>query len=258
LIALVHHPLALETGLAAEVARTLRESETRALSHARHVVVTSRFTARLLVADYGAPAHRMSVAPPGTDRVVPARAPRSGALALLAVGAVTRRKGYDVLIAALAALTDLDWSLTIVGDLTRDAGAAAGLFGDIARHDLQRRVTVAGAVDGERLAKLYANADLFALASRFEGYGMAFADALAHGLPVVGTTAGAIPTTVPMTAAVLAAPDDVDGFAEALRRVIADPAERWRLAAGARAAGDALPTWEQSSRLFAEALEAAA
>ena len=136
-----------------------------------------------------------------------------GVMRLLAVGAVVPRKGYDVLVAALATLTDLPWQLTIAGDRTRDRDTAAQLEADIARHGLGDRIAVLGAVSPQRLAELYADADLFVLASHFEGYGMAYAEAIAHGLPVIGTTAGAIPDTVPQDAGLLVAPDDVAAFA---------------------------------------------
>jgi len=87
----------------------------------------------------------------------------------------------------------------------------------------------------------------------FEGYGMAFAEAIAHGLPVVGTRAGAIPDTVPADAGVLVPPDDVEALAAALRRLIEDPRERGRLAAGARAA--TFPTWQEQAARFAAVLD---
>jgi glycosyltransferase involved in cell wall biosynthesis len=176
---------------------------------------------------------------------------------LLAVGAVVARKGYDVLLAALATLVDLSWRLVIVGDLGRDAQAVARLYGDITRFDLADRVQVAGVVSAKRLASLYASADIFVLASRFEGYGMAFSEAIAHGLPVVGTTAGAIPEAAPAGAALLAPPGDVGAFAAAVRRLIENAAERRRRGAAARAAAGALPTWDESAALFAQAIEAA-
>ena len=123
------------------------------------------------------------------------------------------RKGYDVLLAALAELKDLRWRLTIAGDRTRDPAAAARLDADIAALGLADRVTAAGAVSGERLAALYAGADLFVLPSRFEGYGMAFAEAMAHGVPVIGTTAGALPQTIPPGTGILVPPDDVPALA---------------------------------------------
>ena len=105
---------------------------------------------------------------------------------------------------------------------------------------------------------LYVEADLFVLASRFEGYGMAFAEALAHGLPVVGTTAGAIPDTVPPDAGVLVEPNDVKALTRTLRMLIENPKERQWFASGALAAGAALPTWENSAKLLAGAIEALA
>ena len=253
LVALVHHPLALESGVSTVEAAALRQSERAALACARHVVVTSAATARLLAADYDVPAERLSVVEPGTDRTeVP---PRAGdhVVALLAVGAVVPRKGYDVLVAALARLRDLPWRLLIAGDLARNPDAARRLAADIARLGFAERVTIAGAVTPDRLAVFYAAADLFVLPSRFEGYGMAYAEAIAHGVPVVGTTAGAIPETVPAGAGVLVPPDDIDALAAALRRLIERPDERQRLAAGARAAR--FPSWRDQAGLFAGILE---
>ncbi len=257
LVALVHHPLALEAGLMTGAAAGLRQSETEALTCARRVIVTSAFTARILVADYGVPVGRVSVVRPGNDRAAPARGNGGGRVEMLSVGAVTRRKGYDVLVAAVARLLDLDWRLTIVGALDRDAEAAARLRADIASFGLSERVRVTGAITDDQLAGLYATADVFVLASRFEGYGMAFAEAIAHGLPVIGAAAGAVPETIPAGAGLLAPPDDVSAFASAIRRLIEDTAERQRLAAGARAAAAALPTWREAAEAFAKALEQA-
>jgi glycosyltransferase involved in cell wall biosynthesis len=262
LVALVHHPLAQESGLAAVDAQALRMSERAALAAARRVVTTSASTARIVVQDYGVAPDRVTVAPPGTDRVGFAVGSRDGTLALVAVGAIVRRKGYDVLLAALAGLGDpgahLPWRLTIAGDRGRDAAEAKRLDATIARHRLADRVAVLGAVSAERLAELYMGADIFVLASRFEGYGMAYGEAIAHGLPVIGTTAGAIPDTVPAGAGLLVPADDVAALREALRRLIVDPAERRTLAAAARAAAAELPTWQAAAELFARAIEAAA
>jgi glycosyltransferase involved in cell wall biosynthesis len=257
LIALVHHPLAMETGLSSRDADALRESETRALGRARRVIATSAFTGRILVSDYGVSADRLMIAQPGSDRMARTKFASSDALALLAVGAITHRKGYDVLVAALAMLADLPWRLTIVGDRSRDSDAVARLDADIARFQLSDRVTVAGAVPAQRLADLYAAAHIFVLASRFEGYGMALADALAHGLPVVGTAAGAVAETLPTGAGLLAPPDDVVALSLALRRMIADPDVRRRCADRAwRAAAD-LPSWRGAAEIFQMAIESA-
>jgi glycosyltransferase involved in cell wall biosynthesis len=257
LVALVHHPLALESGLSATEAAALRASERTALACARRVITTSAATARLVAAGYGVAASLMSVVEPGTDRV--AAAPRAGrpgdTVELLAVGSLVPRKGYDLLVAALDRLKDLPWRLTIAGDRDRDPATAQELAADIARRGLDGRIGLLGAVGAEKLASLYAAADLFVLPSRFEGYGMVYAEAIAHGLPVVATRAGAIPDTVPPEAGVLVPPDDIDALAAVLRRLIANPAERERLAAGARRAQ--FPSWGEQAARFSRALESA-
>jgi len=113
-----------------------------------------------------------------------------------------------------------------------------------------------GAVTPARLAELYRAADLFALASRFEGYGMAYAEAVAYGLPTIGTTAGAIPDTLSGECAILVEPDNVAALARALRRLIADSNERQKISSAARAAAAHFPTWRNSAALFADAIEA--
>ena len=255
LVALVHHPLALESGLTAERADALRRSERAALAAVREVVVTSPATAKLVAFDYGVPGNHITVARPGNDPASPsARAPNN-IPHLLAVGSVVPRKGFDILVAALAMLADIPWRLTIVGDLTRDPREAAKLQDLISQHGLAGRIETIGAVAQSQLAMLYGKADLFVLASRFEGYGMAYAEALSHGLPVIGTTAGAVPDTIPQGAGLLAPPDDPAALAAALRDTIVDTDQRRRLSEAAQAAARTLPTWQESAAIFAATLD---
>jgi len=259
-IALIHHPLAFESGLSSARVSTLKASETRALSFAAQVIVTSPATARDLAQSFDVPSELIQVVLPGTApaRLIRERsqttAPQQSTLRLLSVGSIVPRKGFDVLLAALYPLSELDWTLTIAGDATRDALAPAQLLGDIARFGFEDRVHVLGAVDDDRLETLYQEADAFVLASRFEGYGMAFAEALARGLPVIGTTGGAIPDTVPSTAGLLVEPDNVERLTDALRRLMQDAELRCRLSIGAREAALRQPTWQDSTNLFAAAL----
>jgi glycosyltransferase involved in cell wall biosynthesis len=255
LLALVHHPLALEWGVSPEQADALRKSERAALAKVNQVVVTSQTTAGLVASDYGVPVGRITVARPGSDPVLHSEGSGSDVPHLLSVGAISPRKGFDVLIDALAPLTKLPWQLAIAGDLTRAAHEVARLRASIQKHDLAGRIELLGAVSSERLVNLYQHADLFVLASRFEGYGMAYAEALSHGLPVIGTTAGAIPDTVPPEAGILVPPGDVNALSNALRSVIADVDLRCRLSNSAMTAAKALPAWGASGAIFARVLE---
>jgi glycosyltransferase involved in cell wall biosynthesis len=219
------------------------------------VIVTSPSTGERLSEDYDVAPGNITVAPPGTDRGVPAKGSTDGTLRLLSVGAVVPRKGFDILIAALAPIAELPWQLTIAGDLTRDEPTVTKLFADIAQHQLSERVELLGAVPHEQVTRLYSSADIFVLASHFEGYGMAYAEAMAHGLPVIGTTGGATVDTVPPNAGVLVDPGNVKALTRALKMLIEDEKARAWFASGALAASAALPTWQSTARIVADALE---
>src|SRR5690606_9251746 len=131
MVGLVHHPLAAETGLSAELVSQLFESERRALQAMRLIVVTSQSTRRALDA-YGVESHRSAVAEPGVDqpgvdqrgvdqpavdrsaneileshgRPYDASAP----VRMLCVATITPRKGHDLLIDALADLASMNWT----------------------------------------------------------------------------------------------------------------------------------------------------
>lgn len=252
-IALVHHPLSLETGLGAAQQRALFESERRALASARGVIVTSPSTARALAA-FDVPQSRIVVIEPGTEPAPLAAGSGTDALSLLCVATVTPRKGHALLIEALAGLKDPRWTLHCAGSLVMDAACASALRQAIEHHGLRDRVVLHGEQDEAGLRALYAKADAFVLPSFHEGYGMALAEALAHGLPVISTRAGAIPDTVPADAGMLVAPGDAIALRAALQRLMDDAAWRASLGAGARRARSRLSTWQQSSARFASAL----
>ncbi|NRF65371.1 glycosyltransferase family 4 protein [Aquincola sp. S2] len=256
-VALVHHPLALETGLDDAARRQLADSERRALASARIVIVPSAATARAL-APYGVPAARIRIVPPGTAPASLATGSGAGAVAglnLLCVATLSARKGHALLIEALAGLADRAWTLHCIGSTTRDRATADSLRGLIHAHGLAHRVHLLGELPPADLQTHYSQADIAVLASYFEGYGMALAEALAHGLPVIATTAGAIPDTVPPAAGMLVPPGDAAALRAALRRVFDEPALRAQLAAGARAARAMLPAWPQAVAAFEAALD---
>jgi glycosyltransferase involved in cell wall biosynthesis len=256
-MALVHHPLAFENGLAPQRRDELLRSERESLAAAKQVIASSRFTARLLAAEFGVPVEKLTVAEPGTE---PAPRAKGGGkpVRLLAVGAVSPRKGYDVLARALAAMRDRDWRLTIAGSLDRAPQAATALAGLIAAEGLAGRVALAGAVNDGKLARLYDGADIFVSPSLFEGYGMVLAEAMARGLPIVASTGGAAAETVPDAAAIKVPPGDAAALAAALRDMIADPQSRRRFADASWAAGERLPRWEDTAAAVAAVLKRAA
>lgn len=254
LLTLVHHPLADETGLAPAESARLRDSETRALHQARGVLVTSAFTARRL-ADYGVKPGRIRIVEPGVDHRARARGSGSGLLSLLCVATLTPRKGHDLLLRALAGLRSRSWHLNCVGSAERDPDWTAALLRLRDALGLADRVDFTGTLDPDALERHYHAADLAVLATRFEGYGMAISEALAHGLPVVCTRGGAAAETLPADAGIAVPVDDRGALSDALLRLLTDAGLRQTLADGAWRAGLDLPDWAQTAGRFAEAID---
>jgi glycosyltransferase involved in cell wall biosynthesis len=266
LVALVHHPVALETGVDAATAERLQAAERYALACVQRVITPSHWTARALAA-YDVPTGRIRVVEPGADQrtahgstdaraAIGAAAERTAdSLHLLCVATLTPRKGHAVLLEALAELRERRWHLTCAGSLQRDVATVGALQRQIDRLSLKNRISLLGDLDAEALGRLYERSDVFVLASYLEGYGMALAEAVAHGLPIVSTTAGAIPETVPASASLLVAPGDSRALAKALASIMDDSSLRATLAANARAARASLPTWSSAAAKFAAALD---
>ncbi len=253
LVALVHHPLGFETGLEPGRAAALLASETSALRHADAVIVTSPATKRLLVTEFAVPETRVAVALPGVDPAPRAAgSPAGGPLHLLAVGAIVPRKGYGILVSALAAIADRPWRLTIIGTTRRAPETVAALARQIELAGLSERITLAGTVGDEELARAYDGADLFVMPSLFEGYGMVLTEALARGLPILCTTGGAAAETAPGDAALKVPAGDASALAKALRRLIDAPDERSRMADAAWASAAGLPRWRDTAAIVAE------
>ena len=112
-----------------------------------------------------------------------------------------------------------------------------------------------GRVAHEALSQYYAQASLFALATRYEGYGIVFDEATVHGLPIVSCRVGAVPGTVSPEAGLLVPPDDPTSFGDALRRVLTDTDLRDSMAAAASNAAHDLATWDSTARTVAAVLE---
>lgn len=260
MVGLVHHPLAAETGLSADLVAQLFESERRALSAMRSVVVTSQSTQKALAA-YGVASDRIVVVEPGVDLPAdtqPQPDDPSAPVRMLCVATITPRKGHDLLVSALSRLTDSSWTLTCVGDTQRSPATTRALRMQIEALKLENRIVLSGEIAESALLREFRSADLFVLATYFEGYGMAVAQALAHGLPVISTRTGAIEALVPSGAGLLVEPGDATALHDALSQVLSDPDLRRRLAAGARVAGSRLASWNAAGQRLSEVLESIA
>ncbi|WP_460634005.1 glycosyltransferase family 4 protein [Leifsonia lichenia] len=245
--------------LAHMVAAELGDDERDALRSAVCIIATSRWTRAELIAQDAADPRRIVVAHPGTD-AADATVPSASGSRLLCVAAVAAHKGQDLLVTALAGAADIDgWSCTFAGSLATEPEFAAAVRAVAVAGGIADRVAFRGVLTGRALRETYAAADLAVLPSRSESYGMAVADALAHGIPVLTTGVGGISEAVgDGRAAMIVPPDDPWALGLVLRQWWADPARRQGLRAAAMDARGSQPSWAAATQAVAAALSAAA
>lgn len=170
------------------------------------------------------------------------------------VGNLIARKGLHVLIEALS-LTDTPITLEIAGSETADPTYAAHVRAQVDAAGLSTQVRFLGALSDDARGALYARSDLLALPS-YEGFGIVYLEAMAFGLPVIASTAGAAHEIVRAgDNGFLVAPGDAQALARYLTALAHDPALREEMRAAAVAAFAAFPTWAQSTTRIAEYLE---
>jgi glycosyltransferase involved in cell wall biosynthesis len=253
LVALVHMPLGQDTA-----DRDARIREGAVLSAAASVVTTSAWSRRALLELYSLPSDRVHVAEPGVD-AAPLSPGTAAGSELLCVAAVIPGKGHDVLLEALATMSDLAWDCRCVGSMDRDPAFAESLRRRISDAELRERMLFTGPLVGAELDRSYESADLFVLASRGETYGMVVTEALARGLPVVATDVGGVAEALGYGAGGtrpgrIVPSGDPAALAAALRAWLDDAKLRlaWRRAARERRA--VLTRWSTTSSILAGVL----
>jgi glycosyltransferase involved in cell wall biosynthesis len=251
------------------------EGERRALQAAAGVICTSDSAAAGIRARHGLDGIRVAL--PGTARAPLAAGSVSGSGAphIIAVAALLENKDQSLLLDALARLTDLPWTASLIGSDTAHPAYAARLRDSVERLGLAGRVSIPGELRGSALEAEWDAADLSLLISRAETYGLVVTESLARGIPVVvreGTgavealAAGSLPGTpvtgsrpdTPLPGTAVGLGTDPAPLAELLRRWLGDAGlrERWRFAA-ADARGR-LPGWDTTARTVLEFLSTAA
>jgi len=263
--ALVHHPLGDERGLSHANQTRFHRLEIQALAAVSGIIVTSAFTQRRLrelAVNYQASLPDIRVVEPGVASELlsaspgsqPNRLPASATTTLLCVATLTPRKGQDLLVQALSRLKPLDWQCHCYGSLDRDADFSAKVADLVRQHEMEARVLLPGECDQAQLEAAYQAADVLVLPSWYEGYGMVVSEALAHGLPVITTTGGALADTLPKDAGLAVPPGDINALSEAIERFLTEPALREQLTRGAQAARLQLTSWQEAAQAFANVL----
>jgi glycosyltransferase involved in cell wall biosynthesis len=231
-----------------------REHEEPLLRSDRLICVSAHGAS--ILEERGVPTAKIRIVPPGADSIPKNKPDRSSGddkVRALCVAQWIPRKGILDLVRAWTLRERPDATLELVGEADADPGYAASVRAAIVASP-DASITLRGLVDDATLAAAYAAADLFALPSRYEGYGIVYAEALVHGLPVIASEVGPVPDLVGEEAALLVPPGDVEALSGALDLLLDDPSLRGRMSDAARRRAETLPRWEDTAAGFLRVL----
>jgi glycosyltransferase involved in cell wall biosynthesis len=199
--------------------------------------------------------HPCVIALPAGDRfqqpidpaAIGARAGTMPPLRIVFLGNVISRKGLDTLIDALSRLPEGSWLLTIIGDLEVDPGLTRRLRQLVRMRGLQSRIWFAGRLVDDEVAATLRRSHVIAVPSSYEGFGIAYLEAMSFGLPAIGTTDGGAREII--THGVngwLVAPGDSKRLGEVIRLFIEDPGLLVSMSLTALGQAGRHPTWSGS------------
>jgi glycosyltransferase involved in cell wall biosynthesis len=254
-VAMVHELPSVAAGGARE-----QEFEEPLLCADRLIVVSDHGCS--ILRNRGVPAERIRVVSPGFDHLLPTdagteySARENSLVRALCVAQWIPRKNILGLVRAWTARKRPGTTLELIGETDADPAYAASVRAAIADAP-DSSVHVSGPVDDAALKVAYDAADLFVLPSRYEGYGIVYAEALAHGLPIIACNVGPVPGLVGEEAALLVPPDDVEALSGALDQLLGDSALRSRMSEAAYYRAEGLPRWEDTTAGFLRVLQEA-
>ena len=260
-VANIHHPLAVDRRNAVMQAKTLREKmrwiifypffmQDIVMKRVDKIITGSHHSARSIQQVFDVPASHIEIIHDGvdTDTFRPLEGVEKEPNGILFVGnSEDRNKGARYLVEALHILRrEIDFHLTFVDRPRESLQLVPSL---VKRWGLQSRVTFTGRLSTEELVRRYNKAEILVSPSVYEGFGLPAAEAMACGVPVVATTAGAFPEVVADgETGWLVAPGDAPALAGAIKRLMADPAERKRMGDAGRRRMQERFTWRETAR----------
>ncbi len=260
-VANIHHPLAVDRRNAVMQAKTLREKlrwiifypffmQDIVMKRVDRIITGSHHSARSIQQVFDVPASHIEIIHDGvdTDTFRPLEGVEKVPNGILFVGnSEDRNKGARYLVEALHILRrEIDFHLTFVDRPRESLELVPSL---VKRWGLQSRVTFTGRVSTDELVRLYNRAEILVSPSVYEGFGLPAAEAMACGVPVVATTAGAFPEVIADgETGLLVPPGDAGALAVAIKRLMADPAERKRMGDAGRRRMQERFTWRETAR----------